>query len=65
VREFDGTGALDLGYKATVAADAAAPRDLPDPLGGTIGAERLAPGRAGRLGRPVRDVARVDQIAQK
>ena len=25
--------ALDLGYKATVAADAAATRDLPDPMG--------------------------------
>jgi nicotinamidase-related amidase len=33
--------ALDLGYKATVVADAAATRDLPDPMGGVIAADAL------------------------
>jgi nicotinamidase-related amidase len=33
--------ALDLGYKAVVVADAAATRDLPDPLGGVVAAEAL------------------------
>ena len=33
--------ALDLGYRTVVAADAAATRDLPDPLGGVIKADAL------------------------
>ncbi len=33
--------ALDLGLRTTVVADAAGTRDLPDPLGGVIGAEAL------------------------
>ena len=33
--------ALDLGYMATIAADAAATRDLPDPTGGVIAANVL------------------------
>ena len=45
--------ALDLGYKATVAADAAATRDLPDPMGGVISADALH--RAAlAAGRPLR-----------
>ena len=43
--------ALDLGYKATVAADAAATRDLPDPMGGRHLSRRAAPRRA-RPGSP-------------
>lgn len=33
--------ALDHGYRTTVVANAAATRDLPDPLGGLIGADQL------------------------
>lgn len=33
--------AVDLGYRTTVVAGAAAPRDLPDPLGGQMSAEQV------------------------
>jgi nicotinamidase-related amidase len=56
---------LDLGYKATVAADAAATRDLPDPLGGTIAADALHRAALAALADRFAIVARVDQIAQK
>ena len=56
--------ALDLGYKATVAADAAATRDLPDPMGGTIGAEALHRAALAALADRFAIVAKVDDIAQ-
>jgi nicotinamidase-related amidase len=55
---------LDLGYKATVAADAAATRDLPDPMGGTIGAEALHRAALAALADRFAIVAKVDHIAQ-
>jgi nicotinamidase-related amidase len=54
--------ALDLGYKATVAADAAATRDLPDPLGGTIAAEALHRAALAALADRFAIVAKVAQI---
>ncbi|HJZ31508.1 MAG TPA: isochorismatase family protein [Hyphomicrobiaceae bacterium] len=56
--------ALDLGYRATVAADAAATRDLPDPMGGTIAAEALHRAALAELADRFAIVAKVDQIAQ-
>lgn len=54
--------ALDLGYKTTVAADAAATRELPDPLGGTISAEALHRAALAELGDRFAIVATVDRI---
>jgi nicotinamidase-related amidase len=56
--------ALDLGYKAAVAADAAATRDLPDPMGGMIGAEALHRAALAALADRFAIVAKVDQIPQ-
>ena len=42
--------ALDLGYKTTVASDASATRDLPDPLGGVISADALHRAALAELG---------------
>ncbi|MGE5511968.1 MAG: cysteine hydrolase family protein [Bacteroidota bacterium] len=55
--------ALDLGYKATVAADAAATRDLPDPLGGVIPADALHRAALAELADRFAIVATVDRIA--
>ena len=54
--------ALDLGYKATVAADAVATRDLPDPMGGVISAAALHRAALAELADRFAIVARVDQI---
>ncbi len=55
--------ALDLGYKATVVADAAATRDLPDPLGGVIPADALHRAALAELADRFAIVATVDRIA--
>ncbi|KAB2916761.1 MAG: isochorismatase family protein [Hyphomicrobiaceae bacterium] len=56
--------ALDLGYKATVAADAAATRDLPDPVGGgVIAADALHRAALAELADRFAIVAKVDRIA--
>jgi nicotinamidase-related amidase len=57
--------ALDLGYKATVAADAAATRDLPDPMGGVIGADALHRAALAELADRFAIVATVDQIPER
>lgn len=57
--------ALDLGYKAVVAADAAATRDLPDPMGGVIGADALHRAALAELADRFAIVAKVDQIPGK
>ncbi|MGE3066072.1 MAG: cysteine hydrolase family protein [Hyphomicrobiaceae bacterium] len=57
--------ALDLGYKAVVAADAAATRDLPDPMGGVIDAERLHRAALAELADRFAIVATVDRIPGK
>lgn len=57
--------ALDLGYKAVVAADAAATRDLPDPMGGVIGAEQLHRAALAELADRFAIVAKVDEIPGK
>jgi nicotinamidase-related amidase len=55
--------ALDLGYKTTVAADAAATRDLPDPTGGgVIAADALHRTALAELADRFAVVATVDQI---
>jgi nicotinamidase-related amidase len=54
--------ALDLGYKATVAADAAATRDLPDPMGGVISAAALHRAALAELADRFAIVAKVEQI---
>ncbi|MBX9592671.1 MAG: cysteine hydrolase [Hyphomonadaceae bacterium] len=54
--------ALDLGYKATVVADAAATRDLPDPMGGVIGADALHRAALAELADRFAIVAKVDEI---
>jgi nicotinamidase-related amidase len=56
--------ALDLGYKATVAADAAATRDLPDPMGGTIVADALHRAALAELADRFAIVATVDRIPE-
>ena len=53
---------LDLGYKAVVAADAAATRDLPDPMGGVIGADALHRAALAELADRLAIVAKVDEI---
>jgi len=57
--------ALDLGYKATVAADAAATRDLPDPMGGVISADALHRAALAGLADRFAIVATVDRIPEK
>jgi nicotinamidase-related amidase len=57
--------ALDLGYKATVAADAAATRDLPDPMGGVIAAGALHRAALAELADRFAVVATVDRIPEK
>jgi len=57
--------ALDLGYKATVAADAAGTRDLPDPMGGVIAAAALHRAALAELADRFAVVAAVDQIPEK
>lgn len=58
--------ALDLGYKATVAGDAAATRALPDPMGGgVIGADALHRAALAELADRFAVVATVDQIPGK
>jgi nicotinamidase-related amidase len=57
--------ALDLGYKAVVAADAAATRDLPDPMGGVIGADQLHRAALAELADRFAIVAKVDEIPGK
>ncbi len=54
--------ALDLGYKATIAADAAATRDLPDPLGGVITADALHRAALAELGDRFAVITTVDRI---
>jgi nicotinamidase-related amidase len=57
--------AVDLGYKASVAADAAATRDLPDPMGGTIAADALHRAALAALADRFAIVAKVDEIAPR
>ena len=57
--------AVDLGYKATVAADAAATRDLPDPMGGVIAADALHRAALAELADRFAVVATVDQIPER
>jgi nicotinamidase-related amidase len=57
--------ALDLGYKTVVAADAAATRDLPDPMGGVIDAEALHRAALAELADRFAIVARVDDFPGK
>ena len=58
--------ALDLGYKATVAADAAATRDLPDPMGGgVIAADALHRAALAELADRFAIVAPVDRIPER
>lgn len=54
--------ALDLGYGVSVAGDAAATRDLPDPLGGVISAEELHRAAFAELADRFAVVTTVDQI---
>src|SRR5690606_28195749 len=54
--------ALDLGYRVTVAGDAAATRDLPDPLGGVVPADALHRAALAALGDRFAVIATVDQI---
>jgi nicotinamidase-related amidase len=54
--------ALDLGYRATVAADAAATRDLPDPMGGVIAAEALHRAALAELADRFAIIAKVEHI---
>jgi nicotinamidase-related amidase len=54
--------ALDLGYKATVAADASATRDLPDPMGGVISAAALHRAALAALADRFAIVAKVEHI---
>jgi nicotinamidase-related amidase len=56
--------ALDLGYRVTVAADATATRDLPDPLGGPpLGAEAIQRAELAALADRTAHVAAVAAIA--
>jgi nicotinamidase-related amidase len=57
--------ALDLGYKAVVAADAAATRDLPDPMGGVIPADALHRAALAELADRFAIVATVDRIPER
>ncbi len=54
--------ALDLGYRVTIPADAAATRDLPDPLGGVISAEALHRAALAALGDRFAVISTVAQI---
>jgi nicotinamidase-related amidase len=57
--------ALDLGYRAAVAADAAATRDLPDPMGGVIPADALHRAALAALADRFAIVATVDRIPER
>ncbi|HEX6001045.1 MAG TPA: isochorismatase family protein [Hyphomicrobiaceae bacterium] len=57
--------ALDLGYKAAVAADAAATRDLPDPLGGIVSADALHRAALAALADRFAIVTTVDRIPER
>ncbi len=54
--------ALDLGYRVTIAGDAAATRGLPDPFGGIIAAEALHRAALAGLGDRFAIITTVDQI---
>lgn len=54
--------ALDLGYRVTIAGDAAATRDLPDPFGGVISADVLHRAALAELGDRFAVITTVDQI---
>lgn len=54
--------ALDLGYRVTIAGDAAATRDLPDPLGGVVSADALHRAALAELGDRFAIISTVDQI---
>lgn len=54
--------ALDLEYRVTVAGDAAATRDLPDPLGGVVSAEALHRAALAALGDRFAIITTVDRI---
>lgn len=54
--------ALDLGYRVTVAGDAAATRDLPDPLGGVVSADALHRAALAALADRFAVIATVNQI---
>lgn len=54
--------ALDLGYRVTIAGDAAATRDLPDPFGGFITADALHRAALAGLGDRFAIITTVDQI---
>lgn len=57
--------ALDLGYATTVAADAAATRDLPNPAGGVIKADVLHQASLAALADRFAVVATVDTIPDR
>jgi nicotinamidase-related amidase len=58
--------ALDLGFKTAIAADAAATRDLPDPLGGAaIPADQLHRAALAELADRFAVVATVDQFPER
>ncbi len=54
--------ALDLGYRVTIAGDAAATRDLPDPFGGVVSADALHRAALAELGDRFAIITTVDQI---
>ncbi len=56
--------ALDLGYRVTVAGDAAATRDLPDPFGGVVPADSLHRAALAELGDRFAIITTVDQIPE-
>jgi nicotinamidase-related amidase len=54
--------ALDLGFPVTIAADATATRDLPDPLGGVVPADAVQRAALAELGDRFACIAPVDMI---
>jgi nicotinamidase-related amidase len=54
--------ALDLGFPVTIAADATATRDLPDPLGGVVPAETVQRAALAELADRFACVARSEAI---
>jgi len=54
--------ALDLGYRVTIAGDAASTRDLPDPLGGVVSANALHRAALAELGDRFAIITTVDHI---
>lgn len=57
--------ALGLGYKTTVAADASATRDLPDPMGGVIAADALHRAALAEIADRFAIVAKVEHIPSR